>query len=77
MISFSPFADMFLIWLYEIFFLERQLCCSELGRGGQNVQRQGMACGKGLAEGKGVCSLSQPPWVLECSGPLWSLKGTC
>ena len=77
MISFSSFTDMFLIWLYEIFFLECQLCCSELGCGGQNVQRQGMACGKGLAEGKGVCSLSQPPWVSECSGLLCSVNGTC
>lgn len=40
MISFSPFADMFLIRCYEIF-LECQLCCVELGREGQNVQRQG------------------------------------
>lgn len=38
MISFSPFTDMFLIWLYEIF-LECQLCCLELGCEGQNVQR--------------------------------------
>lgn len=54
MISFSPFTDMFLIQLREIF-LECQLCCSELGRQGQNVQRhRGMACGKGLAKGKGV-----------------------
>ena len=40
MISFSPSADMLLIRLYEIF-LECQLCCFELDREGQTVQRQG------------------------------------
>lgn len=39
MISFSPFTDMILIWLCEMF-LGCQLCCLELGCEGHNVQRE-------------------------------------
>ena len=61
MISLSPFTDMFLIRHYEIF-LECQLCCFELGREGQNVQRRkGNGMWEGLGRGHGVCGLSQPP----------------
>lgn len=53
MISFSPFTDMFLIRLYEIF-LECQLCCFEQGREGQNVQRRkGNGMWEGLGGGQG------------------------
>lgn len=61
MISFSPFTDMFLIQLREIF-LECQLCRSELGRQGQSVQRRkGNGMWEGLGRGQGCLSLSHPP----------------
>lgn len=77
MISFSPFADMLLIRLYEIF-LECQLCCFELDREGQNVQRQGeWYVGRAWHREGSLQSFPASGRVSECSGPLWSLKGTC
>lgn len=71
MISFSPFTDMFLIRLYEIF-LECQLCCFEQGREGQNVQRRkGNGMWEGLGGGQGCLQfISASSRVSECSGPL-------
>ena len=77
MISFSPFADMLLIRLYEIF-LECQLCCFELDREGQNVQRQGeWYVGRAWHREGSLQSFPASGRVSKCSGPLWSLKGTC
>lgn len=47
------------------FFLECQLCRFQLGHEGQDVQRQGVACEKGLVAGKGACCPFHPPQGLE------------
>lgn len=76
MISFSSFADVLPIRLYEIF-LECQLCCFEPDCEGQNVQRQGEWCvGRAWQREGNLQPFPPSGGVSECSGPLWTLKGT-